>query len=147
MFELVYTYIVATTLKEEDILDIQKISREANKKIDITGCLFYRGNQFVGILEGSKKNVKKLFSKIGRNHNHTDISIVAKGPIMERQFDQWNMISAMGPKNGTVGSDDGLQVMNILGLAQLSEKHTYGSRVFWHTVKSIIRETELKQAN
>lgn len=64
MFELVYNSIASTTLKEEDLLAIQKISEDANSKSGITGCLFYRGNQFLGILEGGKQgNREEAFLK------------------------------------------------------------------------------------
>lgn|SRR5680860_80192 len=146
MFELVFNSFASANIDKDDLLVVQKISGNTGSKIDITGCLFYHGNQFVGILEGSEENVKEYFSKIERDNKDRNISVLAKGPTKERQFDQWNMISAKGPKNGVVGPRDGLLVQNVLGLAQLTEKRTYESRVFWHTVKRIIRETARQRA-
>ena len=143
MLELVYHSISTTNLDKDDLLAIQKISEDANSKNGITGFLFYHKNEFVGILEGNEESVKELFSKIERNDKHRNISILVQEAIDERQFTQWNMISVMDPKVSPVNADHGLLVDNVIGLAQLEEKRTHGSRLFWHTVEKMLTENNL----
>ena len=50
MFELVCSLIALSNLDEDDLLAIQYTSGDANSEIDITGCLFYHGNEYVGFL-------------------------------------------------------------------------------------------------
>jgi hypothetical protein len=101
----------------------------------------------VRILDGSEDIVNILFSKIERNNKHSNILILDEGSIKERQFNQCNLISAKGRKNGIVNTEDGLLVKNLLSLAQLTEKYTYGSRVFWYAIKQILRDTAVHQVN
>src|SRR5680860_1417203 len=129
MLELVYNSNSITDLEEDDLLAIQNISGDTNSKIGITGCLFYDKSEFVGIMEGKVENVEQLFLKIESDNRHGDISILAKGPIAERQFGEWGMISVIDPVGSVNKADHDLLVANILGLARLAEKDTHGSKV------------------
>tara|TARA_R110001606_G_scaffold274968_2_gene423315 strand:+ start:699 stop:1124 length:426 start_codon:yes stop_codon:yes gene_type:complete len=140
MLELVFNSNSIKELEKDNLVAIQNISGVTNSKIGITGCLFYYKNEFVGILEGKVENVEQLFVKIESDNRHRDISILAKGPIGERQFEDWGMISVTDPVGSVIKTDHDLLVENILALARLAAKGTYGSKVFWHTVEKILRE-------
>jgi len=142
MIELVYHSISTTNLDKDDLLAIQKISEDTNSKIGITGLLLYHKNEFVGILEGNEENVKELYSKIETDNRHKNILILAEGTLRERQFGQWKMISVMDFGALAVKADNDLLVENILGLAQLEEKRTNGSRLFWQNVEKMLKEKE-----
>ncbi|MCK5443153.1 MAG: BLUF domain-containing protein [Maribacter sp.] len=139
MYELAYSSKTPTNLTQVDLSAIQNISGETNLILGITGCLFFHEGDFVGILEGNEKTVKKLFAKIRGDHRHDQIAVLAKGPIEKRQFSQWNMMSCTKGERTPDNAYYNLSVWNILSLSELTEKNTHGSQIFWSTVEESLQ--------
>ncbi len=138
MLELTFSSDAVTDLDRTSLSNIQKKSVDANSKMGVTGLLFFHRNEFVGILEGMDGEVEKRFAKFKMDKNHKNISVLAKGQIMHRHFEHWHLISCIKEKKGPGHADYQLFIKNILALARLDEKRTYGSRMFWFAVKESI---------
>jgi len=91
MLSLIYVSTSVKLLKDDELLDILKKSRENNISADITGMLLYKGGNFMQVLEGPDDAVTGIYEKIKEDPRHKDISIISKEQIQSRQFPAWEM--------------------------------------------------------
>jgi hypothetical protein len=76
--------------------------------IDVTGLLIYSDLHFFQILEGEKKVVLELFSKISNDKRHSDIQILSENNVDVRSFPTWEMAYAT-PSAKELATWSGLQ--------------------------------------
>lgn len=138
--ELAYSSKAVPNLCDKDIQAIQSTSSKWNVKNDISGCLIFHKQYFVGILVGNERIVRGLFLDLASDLRHTDITLLAKENTPWRQFDNWNMIFQVGSNNTKFLPTGKLYKNNIIGLAQIVEKRTYTSRIFWNSVIELMND-------
>lgn len=73
------------------LLDIVRISREHNPKLQITGIISYRQGQYLQVLEGPKSEVDNLMKKITQDPRQEDLWVFLDMPIFERSFPNWGV--------------------------------------------------------
>lgn len=78
---------------DADILDILKVSREKNARLNITGLLVYqkRTREFMQILEGEKQVIFDLLETIKTDERHQSLKLVYEGEVPKRSFKDWSM--------------------------------------------------------
>ncbi|QXV65038.1 BLUF domain-containing protein [Mucilaginibacter achroorhodeus] len=109
MLYTVYISAAATLLTTNELKDLLVKSQLRNSDFGITGLLLYNNGVFMGVIEGNRQYVTKLFDNIENDTNNTAVIKLAEQPITERQFDTWTMsFKTNGP--------DGLK--NIQGYVQ-----------------------------
>lgn len=91
LISLVYVSFSHGDMSDDELKDILSVSRENNKKLDITGMLLYRNGFFIQALEGEEAVVKALYEKIRQDPRHHSVTTIVTYPIEERQFATWNM--------------------------------------------------------
>lgn len=91
LLRVVYVSNAVANLSQRMIYDIEKISVKNNKISDITGILTYKENTFMQFLEGPELNLQRLFAKLKKDPRHTNIDVLRKTYIQERQFSYWHM--------------------------------------------------------
>lgn len=91
LITLIYVSSATKTVKDSDIVDILKASREANGKVDITGILLFKDGNFMQVLEGEAAVVDALHGKISKDPRHTGLITLLRKPITERSFSNWKM--------------------------------------------------------
>lgn len=93
MFEILYkSESVSPSLVTLELESILKCSRINNSKESITGMLMYHRGEFIQILEGAEDRVLKLFSlTIQNDARHSNVKLIAQGPIVHRSFSDWSM--------------------------------------------------------
>ncbi|CEK09935.1 BLUF domain-containing protein [Legionella hackeliae] len=74
-----------------DIDHIWRISVKNNSELQIHGLLLYKKNQFIQVLEGEKKDIKKILQKIKKDKRHSEFKILGSEPIDHIHFKHWNM--------------------------------------------------------
>ncbi|MEM9158272.1 MAG: BLUF domain-containing protein [Verrucomicrobiota bacterium] len=75
-----------------DVLrDISVKSFSKNRRLEITGHLFFHQNRFIQLIEGSQESLESLMSSLQRDPRHCDIHRVIDEPIKERSFSGWRM--------------------------------------------------------
>lgn len=62
-----------------------------NKKMGLTGVLFYENQHFGQILEGSSESVMALWKKIQLDSRHHHVRLIGIENISERRFPEWSM--------------------------------------------------------
>ena len=135
MYELLYSSHASQNLTTKDILDILKISEENNLKHDITGCLLYFDKEFIQFLEGDKKPVKNLFSKIKEDSRHTEVILLLENDKIERIFKNWNMAFNRLSMEDMNNIDKVLLVINFITSSELHYKSTEASDLFFYLAK------------
>lgn len=91
---LVRLLYASRTSKEIDqsVLDsIISQSRTHNPPAGVTGILCYSGKIFMQVLEGNRREVSKLYSRIAADSRHSDVEILLFEDITERRFSNWTM--------------------------------------------------------
>ncbi len=96
MHELFYCSMATREMKDADILDILKVAREKNARLEITGLLVYqkRTAEFMQILEGEKQVIFDLFETIKIDERHKRLHLIHEKEIDERCFKGWSMAFA-----------------------------------------------------
>lgn len=79
--------------------DIVLPSMAKNRRLGISGCLWFDDRRFLQALEGEPEPVGKLYATIQADPRHDDLQLLAHEPIAERQFRRWSMkpMSARDP--------------------------------------------------
>ena len=96
MHELLYCSIATREVLEADILDLLKVSRDNNARLEVTGLLVYqkRTNEFLQILEGEKKVIFDLLETVKSDDRHKRLHVIHDKEIPERGFNGWYMAFA-----------------------------------------------------
>jgi hypothetical protein len=81
--------------------EILSQSRRNNPRYGITGLLLFSGGIFVQVIEGGRKNVSQLLTRIARDERNSDLQILLFAEIGERMFESWTMgqvaLSSLNP--------------------------------------------------
>ena len=93
MHELFYCSMAVREMFDEDILDMLKVAREKNARLDVTGLLVYqkRIREFMQILEGEKQVIFDLLDTIRKDKRYEGLHLVYDGTVPERNFKDWSM--------------------------------------------------------
>ena len=140
MFELIYCSAAKDGLTSTDISDILKIARDFNKKNNITGCLLYHNNEFIQILEGDKKIVQELYSKIVKDIRNFNVNLIAEGEKTEKSFENWSMAYMEFNKNDLHNLNETIFKSNIIAFSELIDKPTDAVKLFWYMAKQLLTE-------
>lgn len=144
MYEVTYYSIAKQAIASTDIAAILTASREFNAKNEITGCLLYYKNQFIQILEGDKKVISDLLSKISKDHRHDDIIILAEGDKGERTFKDWTMAYHELSDDDVRNISEALFINNFLAFSALASKPTYTIKLFWSKAQRLLTDNYTK---
>ncbi len=94
----------APGLREAEIVDgIVLPAGAKNRRLDITGCLWFGSERFAQVLEGAPDAVGSLYDEIERDARHRDVRLVWRGPIAERSFHRWGMKHITGDDRDEMG--------------------------------------------
>jgi Sensors of blue-light using FAD len=93
LFEILYkSESVSSSVVTVELENILKTSRLNNSKRNITGMLMYFRGEFIQLLEGDQEQVLKVFSTAIKNDTrHSNVRLIAEGPIVHRSFSDWSM--------------------------------------------------------
>jgi hypothetical protein len=91
LYSLIYVSIASAELREQELLDLLKVSRENNVLDDITGMLLYKDGRFMQLLEGPETAVCATYARIARDLRHRDPTILLESDTEERDFIDWSM--------------------------------------------------------
>jgi Sensors of blue-light using FAD len=70
---------------------ILSAARKFNGANDISGLLLFDGTYYLQRLEGARALISLLYHKIAGDPRHTDVAILAAGPLAERECADWAM--------------------------------------------------------
>jgi len=140
MVQLIYYSTASTDLSEKEIRKLLQKSGEFNDANDITGCLLYHNKVFLQFLEGDKDIIKKLYAKIEEDERHGNITLLSRSKIEKRSFNNWSMSYYKFNDNEFNKISKELFVKEFTNLAEIAEKPTYATRMFWYMAKQLVNE-------
>jgi uncharacterized membrane protein (DUF373 family) len=78
-------------MSNQQLLRLLQECRESNAGRGVTGMLLYGNGTFLQVLEGEEKVIGELIDKIRQDHRHTDLQILYRKTIQQRQYSDWSM--------------------------------------------------------
>ena len=78
-----------------NLREILEIARRKNGENGVTGYLIFDKAYFLRILEGERTAVEETYRRIAGDRRHADVTLVDQRTIVQRNFSDWNMGSAM----------------------------------------------------
>ncbi|MEM7201134.1 MAG: BLUF domain-containing protein [Planctomycetota bacterium] len=101
--QLVYTSRPSDGVTIRDAQEILDAARSFNPSKNITGLLVFRHNLFLQYLEGERRDLTDLFTKISADPRHKDVELIGSRPSETRLFPDWSMaFVALGAENRAV---------------------------------------------
>ena len=76
---------------EEELLDLLVKARTTNQQHGVTGMLVYASRSFLQAFEGEDASVELVWDRIRLDPRHTDLRVLADGPVAGRSFGDWTM--------------------------------------------------------
>lgn len=83
-----------------EIRRILTLSRQNNRRLDVSGALLFNRGCFAQVLEGRREAVQHIYERIACDDRHREITMLQAGYAGPRDFSEWSMAYA-----GTVAED------------------------------------------
>lgn len=124
------------TLKEiQNILDVAAIE---NRKFNISGCLIYHRGTFIQIIEGDRKDVLALYSKINNDIRHSCVELLWEGASEKRYFPDWEM-AFYSTDIGASEADIREFEQNLSLFSEFCDKPSAATILFWRNVNELLQ--------
>ena len=91
LYRLIYKSTSTQALTAELIKSIEGSSNENNVDLEVTGILISNKTAFMQVLEGERKNINKVYTKICSDPRHSEIELVSYAAVSRREFPDWSM--------------------------------------------------------
>jgi len=91
LFHLIYVSTPVLPMTDDALIDLLRQSRARNERNRITGMLLYKGGHFMGVLEGNKSRITKIFAAIEQDARHKSVDVLRAEKILHREFPDWTM--------------------------------------------------------
>lgn len=77
--------------RAQQVAELQAVSVDRNRQVQVTGALVYDDLWFVQALEGEPPAVKSTFDRIARDKRHANAKIIRVANTPSRLFGEWSM--------------------------------------------------------
>lgn len=91
MIQVVYISAATAPMTKQDLAYLLHYCRQHNPRIGVTGMLFYGNGTFLQVLEGEERVIDELLDTIEQDPRHTDVQVIQRKPITEREYADWSM--------------------------------------------------------
>src|SRR6187402_1384571 len=91
MFFIIYTSYATIDFNDDLLKSLLIQLRDRNKRMNITGMLFYFDSTFIQLIEGDKNAVKLLYQDICNDTRHKNVVTLKQGEIANRYYADWSM--------------------------------------------------------
>jgi hypothetical protein len=91
LIRCIYASLAASSFKEDELPVLLERARHANAGQSVTGMLLYIEGSFFQVLEGEAEAVDAVYTRIMRDPRHTQVTLIIREPIAQRDFSEWTM--------------------------------------------------------
>ena len=88
---LVYTSRATEVMGTLALFELLNQARHKNASLGVTGHLLYVDGTFTQCIEGPPSSIENLWQSLQSDPRHEQISVIARGPVQARRFDEWAM--------------------------------------------------------
>jgi diguanylate cyclase (GGDEF)-like protein len=137
---LIYVSTSVNDLSPEAVKALVESSAVRNQAIAVTGCLLYHDGYFMQMLEGSKTNIHRLFSKIRSDPRHSNVHVVIEAAATRRIFTGWGMVRGDRTKDISMLDFRPWQRRSMSFLEIAEDARTCHAYIAGHVPSQLIRE-------
>lgn len=91
LFQIIYVSAASPAFDESTLPELLHQARTNNEKLGITGMLLYHEGSFIQVMTGPEEAVMAVYRKVEKDPRHCDPSLLFKGHVEERSFEDWSM--------------------------------------------------------
>jgi hypothetical protein len=91
LLSVVYVSSAIKKFSEKELVDLLRIARCNNERLEVTGMLLYHDGNFMQVLEGPEQSVQQLIGVISSDHRHHGMIRLLTRHISARSFADWSM--------------------------------------------------------
>lgn len=91
LVQLTYVSNRVAHLQDDEIIEMVIKANYANRRDDITGCLWFGPRRFFQVLEGQQDKIDRLYRKIRSDTRHHAVKLISYSTIGARQFSRWSL--------------------------------------------------------
>ncbi len=88
---LVYTSRATEVMGTLALFNLLNQARVKNASLGVTGHLLYADGMFTQCIEGPASSIEIVWLSIQRDARHDQISVIERGPVEARRFNEWAM--------------------------------------------------------
>jgi hypothetical protein len=93
MYQLIYVSVATTAWEEEALSLVVQEWAAINEKLNITGVLIYKDQNFMQLIEGDEAVIRSMFDdRIAKDKRHTFVNVIYEGQAPKREFSSWSML-------------------------------------------------------
>lgn len=105
LYEVIYVSRRSPGVSDFQVIEeIVLLAGRTNRRLGITGCLWFDRHRFLQVLEGPRLKVEQVYRAICADPRHTDIQSISASPIASRSISRWGMRSVTGERSETIDS-------------------------------------------
>jgi len=116
---------------QQGVNDIVAHSQKRNAERDVTGGLVVHSGYFFQVLEGDRKVLTRLITRIFQDPRHKDCELLLFDEIGERMFPDWTMRAQLSPHVVTTALD-------AFGLPHKLQPENLSGYAVWDLVHSLV---------
>lgn len=91
LVRLIYASRPITETTPDMVKQIIHSAQKNNPALGLTGILCFNSDYFLQCLEGDRKSVNQLYTRILNDERHTDTALLCYEEIYKRDFSEWSM--------------------------------------------------------
>ncbi|MEZ5933372.1 MAG: BLUF domain-containing protein [Alphaproteobacteria bacterium] len=91
LMQWVYASAASDSFTSADLDTLLTTARARNEAAGVTGILLYHDGSFLQVLEGEEATVSEVYDRISKDKRHSELSLIFRGTIDERNFGAWSM--------------------------------------------------------
>lgn len=91
LIHLLYVSTASADFDSTQLAQVLDSSARHNAPQEITGMLLYAAGNFMQVLEGEAAAVDETYARILKDPRHSDVFLLERAPIAQREFGQWSM--------------------------------------------------------
>lgn len=92
LFHIAYVSRRGERVTDDEIVDkIVLPSMLRNRRLDLSGCIWFDSNFFLQVLEGVKKDLLGVYERIENDRRHHSIRVFSAQKIERRDFERFSM--------------------------------------------------------
>mgnify|MGYP003865398465 CR=1 FL=1 len=126
IYQLIYRSRANIEVSPLILASIGDVAETRNAKLGITGLLCHSGGTFYQLIEGPRDSVELLMEKIAVDNRHSEIEVIQRREIANREFGDWAM--AIVCDNDDVGEELTYRCFDSLSGAAGTSRSGFESR-------------------
>ncbi len=134
---IVYVSSATVDFSMEELQELADKAAAANKKLGVTGYLYFEDKSFFQYIEGPKDVVQSLMNHISKDTRHKVVNVITSDSLPDRYFPSWNMRHLTKPALVKVKMENVI-IEYIDSLSKMGLQKIEGSKInIWNMINKL----------